>query len=388
VAQRTKDASVTEWTDTSSALRDGLARWLDALNTTSTGHDGTSAFPWDRWKLVKDCGLLRLPFESRWGGLGADLRTTMHVLEKLGEGCRDGGLSFSVATHVASTGVPLQRFGSTRLKEVYLPKICAGDAIGAHAITEPDSGSDALNMHTTAVRDKDHFVLNGNKTFISNGPVADIFVVYARTHPAGGSLGITAFLVERGTPGFDVGDPVAKMGLHSSPLSDLYFDGCRVPADNVVGRVGWGYRVLHHVMKREILYSFAISAGAMRHRLDRCVDYANTRRQFGKNIGSYQAVAHKIVEMKIGLETSRMWLYAAAEKVMTGVESTMDIAIAKLVTSENNTASALAAIQVFGGYGYLAEYGLEQELRDAVAGTVYSGTSEIQRNRIASMLGM
>lgn len=379
---------MTEWTDTANALRDGLVRWLEALNAASPGEDGTTSFPWDRWKLVKDSGILGLPFDQRWGGLGTDLRTTMYVLEKLGEGCRDGGLNFSVATHLASTGVPLQRFGTTRQKDTYLPRVCSGDAIGAHAITEPDTGSDALRMRTTATRDGDHFVLTGNKTFTSNGPIADLFVVYAKTHPAGGSLGITAFLVERGTPGFDVGGPVAKMGLHGSPMSDLYFDGCRVPADNVVGRVGGGYRVLDHVMKWEILCSFAISAGTMRHRLDRCVEYANTRRQFGSRIGSYQAISHKIVDMKIGLETSRKWLYDAAEKVMAGTDSAVDVAIAKLVTSESNTASALAAVQIFGGYGYLSEYGLEQQLRDAVAGTVYSGTSEIQRNRIASLLGM
>jgi alkylation response protein AidB-like acyl-CoA dehydrogenase len=379
---------VTDWTDTANALRDGLERWLDAINATSARRDEAGPFPWDKWKLVKDSGILRLPFDQEWGGLGTDLRTTMSVLEKLGEGCRDGGLNFSVATHLASTGVPLQRFGTPRLKAMYLPRVCAGDAIGAHAITEPESGSDALFMRTTATRDGDEFVLQGNKTFISNGPVADLFVVYAKTHPAGGSFGISAFLVERGTPGFEVGGPVAKMGLDSSPLGDLYFDDCRVPAGNIIGRVGGGYRVFDHVMKWEILCSFAISTGAMRHRLDRCVAYANARHQFGNKIGSYQAISHRLVDMKIGLETSRKWLYEAAGKVMAGVDSAMDIAIAKLVTSESNTASAMAAIQIFGGYGYLAEYGLEQDLRDAVAGTVYSGTSEIQRNRIASMLGI
>jgi alkylation response protein AidB-like acyl-CoA dehydrogenase len=378
----------TEWTDAANALREGLASWIDALNTPSVHRKDTGVFPWAKWKLIKESGILQLPFERRWGGLGMDLRTTMDVLEKLGEGCHDGGLNFSVATHLASTGVPLQRFGSARLKETYLPRVCAGDAIGAHAITEPDSGSDALRMRTTATRDGDHFVLRGSKSFISNGPIADLFVVYVKTHPAGGSLGITAFLVERGTPGFEVGDPVAKMGLHSSPLGEAYFDDCRVPAANVVGRIGGGYRVFDHVMKQEILYTFAISAGSMRHRLDRCVAYANTRSQFDHKIGSYQAIAHKLVDMKIGLETSRKWLHDTAEKVMAGADSTMDVAIAKLVTSENNTASAMAAVQIFGGYGYLAEYGLEAELRDAVAGTIYSGTSEVQRNRIASILGV
>jgi alkylation response protein AidB-like acyl-CoA dehydrogenase len=243
-------------------------------------------------------------------------------------------------------------------------------------------------MLTRAERDGDEFVLRGSKTFVSNGPVADLFVIYARTHPDGGPLGITAFLVERDTPGFEVGNAIPKMGLKTSPISELFLDDCRIPVSHVVGRVGGGFLVLDYVMKREILCSFVVNAGEMQYRLDRCIDYARTRMQFGNPIGSYQSVANKIVDMKIQVDTARKWLYDTATKLEAGENVTVEIAIAKLLTSRANVATSLDAVQIFGGNGYMVEYGLEKDVRNAVAGTIYSGTSEIQYNRIASMLGV
>ncbi|MEV8631395.1 acyl-CoA dehydrogenase family protein [Streptosporangium sp. NPDC051023] len=377
-----------EWTADQVELRKGLARWSEALNVGHVDLDEEASFSWDKWKLVQQTGILGLPFDERWGGLGQDLITTMYVLEGLGESCRDGGLSFSVTTSMASTGVSLERFGSAELKDRYLPKVCSGDAIGAHAITESEGGSDALHMLTTAERDGDHWVLRGSKTFVSNGPIADLFVIYARTRPGRSPLGVTAFLVERDTPGLELGKPIKKMGLRTSPMCELFLDDCRVPASQVVGRVGGGFLVLDHVMKREILFSFIVNVGEMQHRVNRCVQYAKTRTQFGKPIGSYQAVANKIVDMKIQMETARKWLYDTGERLVRGQNVTTDMAIAKLVTSESNLASSLAALQIFGGNGYTAEYGLEKDVRNAAAGTIYSGTNEIQYNRIASMMGL
>ena len=370
------------------ALRAGLAEWCDALSAGHLEYDANGVFPWDKWKLIQECGILRLPFEECWGGLGQDLRTTMYLLEGLGYGCRDGGLNFSVSTHLVSTGIPIQAFGSAELQARYLPGICAGETIGAHAITEPDGGSDALAMRTRARRDGEHYVLNGSKTFVSNGAVADLFVVYARTHPDAGPLGLTPFLVEGGTPGFQISNPISKMGLRTSPLTELFFHDCRVPAGNVIGRPGGGFIVLDHVMKWEILCSFVINLGEMEHRLERCINYARTRTQFGAPIGSYQAISHKIADMKVGVEVTRKCLFDAADAVTHKRDATIDVAIAKLVASEHNLASASAAVQIFGGNGYLVEYGLEKDVRNAFAGTIYSGTSEIQRNRIASMLGL
>jgi alkylation response protein AidB-like acyl-CoA dehydrogenase len=379
---------MTDWTAEQRARRAALAPWLEKLDAGHVERDAAAAFSHDGWRILARAGVLGLPFEEKWGGLGQSLLTTMYVLEGLGEGCRDAGLNFSVCTHLVSTGVPLQHFGSPALKERYLPRLCSGELIGAHAVSEPDSGSDALAMRTRAVRDGDDYVLNGSKAFVSNGPVAGLFTVYARTSDRPGPLSVTAFLVERDTPGLRVGAPVAKLGLRTSPLGELSFEDCRVPASRVLGRPGGGFLVLDHVMRREILCSFVVNAGEMRHRVARCVEYARTRTQFGRPIGSYQAVAHKIVDMEIGVETARHWLYGTARRMAAGENVTRDIAMAKLVTSEANVASALAAVQVFGGNGYMAEFGIEAELRNSVGSTIYSGTSEIQRNRLASLLGL
>jgi len=370
------------------ALRDGLAPLLAELDAGHIERDAAAEFPREAWRHLAAAGLFALPFDEQYGGLGQCLTTTMYVLEGLGEGCRDAGLNFSACTHLVSVGVPLHRFGSEALKERFLPGVCTGEVIGAHAISEPDSGSDALAMRTRAVRDGDAYVLNGSKAFVSNGPVADVFTVYARTSDRPGPLSITAFLVDGDTPGLTRGRPLAKMGLRTSPLCELFLDDCRVPADRVIGRPGGGFLVLDHVMRWEILCSFVINAGEMKSRLDACVQYATTRTQFGQAIGTYQAVSHKIVDMATDVETSRRWLYETARRMSAGENVTRDIAMAKLVTSEANVASALAAVQIFGGNGYMTEYGIESQLRNAVAGTIYSGTSETQRNRIAALLGL
>jgi len=379
---------VLDWSEDQQDLRAGVRQWCDALNVGGPERERAATFDRDAWKLVRGSGVLGLPFGTEWGGLDQSLLTTMYVLEEFGRRCHDGGLCFSVTTHLVSAGVPLQRFGSRALKDRYLPGVCDGSTIGAHAISEPGSGSDALNMRTTAVRRGDHWVLNGSKTFVSNAPVADVIIVYARTDPDAGPLGVTAFLVETTTPGLSVGGSIEKMGLRTSPFAEVFLDDCVVPATNVVGRVGSGFLVLDHVMKWEILCSFVVNLGQMRHRLERCVDYARTRVQFGAPIGSFQSVANRIVDMRTATETAAKWLYDTAERMERGHNVTTDIATSKLVASQANVDTALAAIEVFGGNGYTTEYGLEAELRNAVPGVIYSGTSDIQRNRIAKMLGL
>jgi L-prolyl-PCP dehydrogenase len=380
--------AVIEWNEEQRAFRAAIEELGPALDEDHLERDANGEFAEAAWKRLRETGLLGLPFGEQQGGLGKDLLTTMYVLEGLGYACRDGGFSFSVSTHMVSTGVPLQRFGSAELKERYLPRICDGTIIGAHAITEPSGGSDVMAMRTTAVRDGDDYVLNGSKSFVSNGPMADVMVVYARTGKQGSPAALTAFLVDRDTPGFTVGKPVSKMGLRTAPLSELFFDDCRVPAANVIGSPGSGFLIMDHVMKWEILCSFIINVGEMQHRLERCIEYARSRVQFGQQIGSFQSVANKIVEMRIAADNSRKWLYDTAAKLQRGEDVTVDLAISKLIASEGNINSALAAIQVFGGYGYTTEYGLEKDLRNAVAGTIYSGTSEVQRQRIASTIGL
>lgn len=377
-----------DWSAEQRALRKGLECLGDELSDGHLAREADMRFPEGPWKVLRGSGLFGLPFGARWGGSGQDLLTTMYVLEGLGLVCRDPGLNFSAVTHMVSTGVPIQRFGSRRIKDVHLPGVVEGRTIGAHAISESEAGSDALAMTTRAVPDGDGYVISGAKAFVTNGPVADQFVVYARMGSGGGPLGLTAFLVGARTPGLRVGPPMEKMGLRTSPLSELTLDRCWVSRENVIGRPGAGFLILDHVMRWEVLCSFVTTVGEMQHRLDRCVEYTRTRSQFGAPIGSFQAVSHKIVDMRIGVDTARQWLYRTAERMTRGEDVTADVAMAKLVTSENNISSALAAVQIFGGNGYLSESGLEKDVRAAVAGTIYSGTTEIQRCRVAAVLGL
>ncbi|MGW7065665.1 acyl-CoA dehydrogenase family protein [Streptomyces sp. NPDC054855] len=377
-----------QWNEDQRALRDAALGLGKPLSAGYLERDAGGEFPREQWRLLAESGLLGLPVDGAWGGLGQDLTTTMHVLEGLGEGCRDTGLSFSACTHLISTCLPVDRFGSDALKEHVLTAAAAGELIGAHAISEPEAGSDMLALRTRAEHDGDDLVINGHKAFVTNGPVADLYVVYVKTDPGAGAFGITAVVVERDRPGLTIGRPMQKMGLRSSPLGELFFDDCRVPARNVLGDVGSGFAIFDHVMKWEVLCSFAVNVGEMQHRLERTVDYVRSRRQFGRHIGSYQSVAHRVVEMRMAVDTARRALYDAAVKVQRDEDATVDVAIAKLLASEGNLSSAVNAVQIFGGYGYMTEYGLEHDVRSAMAGTIYSGTTDIQRNRIASMMGL
>ncbi|WP_026421292.1 acyl-CoA dehydrogenase family protein [Actinokineospora inagensis] len=377
-----------DWNEDQKLFRNTIEDLGPVLSDGHIEADQNGEFSRPKWDKLAASGLFGLPFDERFGGLGQDVPTTMYVLEGLGHANRDGGLSFSASTHLASTGTPLNRFGKPAVKERLLPAVCAGELIGAHAITEPDFGSDAMSMQTTAVADGDHYILNGNKAFVSNGPIADLIVVYARTDTAGTANGISAFLVERNTPGLSFGTPMKKMGLRSSPLCELFLDNAHVPAENMLGRPGNGFLVLDHVMKREILYGFAINLGEMQHRLEETIRYARERKQFGSPIGSFQAVQHRVVDMLISTENSRRWLYETGRKLALGKDVTTDVAITKLIVSEAALATALHTVSVFGGYGYMAEYGFEKDVRNAVAGTIYSGTTEIQKSRIAAMLGL
>jgi alkylation response protein AidB-like acyl-CoA dehydrogenase len=364
-----------------------VAPWADDLNMDTAELDSRGEFPWEKWKIIRRCGILSVPFERQYGGGGRSLVEAMRSLEGLGYTCRDAGLNFSTSTQIVSVGIALQAFGGQDLKSRFLPSIISGDLITAHAITEPANGSDATNIATTARRDGDDYVIDGSKMFITNAPIADLFLVYVRTGSPG-PFGLSCFLVERDSPGLKIGEPLDKMGLRTSPLSEVAFAGLRVPPTRRLGQEGAGFLILDYVMKREILFSFSIVLGEMTHRLERCVRYAKSRQQFGRPIGDFQAVSHKIADMKIAVETSRKWLYDTGTKVENGEEASIDVAASKTVVSEANLRTALDAVQIFGGAGYLTGTGIEPDVRNAVGGTIYSGTSEIQRNRIASLLGL
>jgi alkylation response protein AidB-like acyl-CoA dehydrogenase len=377
-----------EWTDEQKSLRKSVNQYFEALNAGHIEDDAAENFNRDKWNLIRESDVLRIPFNEEWGGLGHDALTLVYVLENLGYGCRDAGLLFALATQLVSAATPIQKFGSDDLKERYLHRLIDGEIISAHAISEPSAGSDAMAMITTATEDGDSFILDGSKIFITNGPIADVITVYAKQDTGGGAAAITAFLVETDTPGFNVGEPFPKLGLNTCPFCQLEFRDCRVPKEQMVGKPGAGFFILEHVMNWEILCIFMMMVGEMQWRMEACIDWAKKRSAFDSPIGSNQYVAGKIVDMKIGLENSRKHLYDTARRFAKGRSVTTEISMAKLITSEANLQSALSALQIFGGRGYMKEYGIEKSLRDAVGAPIYSGTNEMQRVRIASMLGL
>lgn len=358
------------------------------LNHDLIEYDKYGKFAREAWKKCADFGVQGLPFPKAYGGHDQDILTTMLVMEGLGYACKDSGLIFGINAQMWSVQMPILAFGSEQQKTKYLTKLCSGEWIGAHGMSEPGSGSDAFSLSTTADLQGDYYVLNGAKTFVTNGPVADVFVVFATVDKSRGFMGVTGFIIERDFPGFRVSKEISKMGLKTSPMSELIFEDCKVPVSNRLGRVGAGAAIFNDSMEWERSCILASYLGGMERQLETCVQYAKERRQFNKPIGKFQSVANKIVDMKVRMETARLILYKVAWLKKTKGSAPMEAAIAKLYMSESWVKSCLDAIQLHGGYGYMTEFEVERDLRDAVGGTLYSGTSEIQKNIIARYLGL
>jgi alkylation response protein AidB-like acyl-CoA dehydrogenase len=350
--------------------------------------DREGAFWREAWTRYAELGIQGLPVPEDLGGGGADVVTTMLALEALGYACRDGGLVFSLSAHMWTSEIPLWVHGTPAQRERWLPGLCDGTFIGCHTITEPDAGSDAFAMRTSAIPAEGGWILNGRKTFITNAPIADLFIVFARIGEAIGPFGVTAFLVPAGTDGLGVDPPARKMGLRTSPMADVVLDGCFVPSDAVVGKPGRGAEVFTTSMTWERACIMASQVGAMRRTMETCVAYARSRTQFGQPIGRFESIADKIANMKIAVEASRALVLRTGWLMDHGYDSTVEAAVAKAFVSEASVRTHLDAVQVHGGYGYLTEFELERDLRDALGGTIYSGTSEIQRRIIARGLGL
>jgi len=377
-----------DWTDDHLSLRRGAVEFASRRLTEGVpARDREEIFPRELWDACAEFGLQGLLVPSEWNGAGHDLLSAVVVLEGIGYGARDNGLVFSVAAHVASCEGPLHEFGSEAQKEEWLPRLADGSVIGATGITEPDSGSNALALGTTAVQSQGDWILDGSKTFVTNAPIADLFVVYARTGGSG-FAGITCFLVPRGTDGLTVGPAIEKMGLRTSPMAQVFLESCRVPASAVVGGVGSGAMVFNRTMDVERLLVMAPAVGVMERLLERCVTHARQRTAGAVPIGKHQSISHRIADMELELEAARLLLYRAAGQRMRHGTATRESALAKLAISEAYVACCRSAMQIFGGYGYMVEYEIERELRDALATTLYVGTSEIQRNLIAGLRGL
>jgi alkylation response protein AidB-like acyl-CoA dehydrogenase len=371
-------------------LRDSIVRFArGALNDEAAARDRAEVFSRDLWRQCATVGLQGLPAPEEYGGSAADPLTCAIALEALGYGCRDGGLVFSLCAHILACVVPVWKHGSEAQHRRYLRGLCDGTLVGAHAITEPESGSDTFAMRTRAERADGGWRLNGNKTFVSNGPVADVVVAFAITDPNKGFHGgVTAFLVERGTPGFSSGQGFEKMGLRTSPVGELVFVDAWLPEEAVLGSVGAGASVFATAMEWERTLLVAAHVGTIERLLESSIAYARTRSQFGQAIGKYQGVAHRIADMKVHLEAARLLVYRAATRLLTKRSASLDASITKLFVSESLVKAALDTIQLHGGNGFMVEYEVERALRDAVGSTIYSGTSEMQRNIIARWMGL
>jgi alkylation response protein AidB-like acyl-CoA dehydrogenase len=352
--------------------------------------DVSGSFDRAVWSAVGEFGLCGLPIPEEYGGSGADIVTTCLAFEALEEGGRDSGLLLSLGAHVCIGAAPIWLHGSDDQKRAYLPKLCSGEWIGAFAITEPDAGSDAAGIKTIARRDGDSWVLNGSKTFITNGPIADVVNVVAVTDPdAPSGNRMSCFIVERGNPGMHVGKELDKMGNRSSPTSELHFTDCVVPAHAMLGPEGSAlWKVAFECFDWERCVMVASGIGGMEAQLAGCVEYVKSREAFGKPIAEFQMVQDKLARMRVNANAARWLLYHAAWLKQEGLPHQMEASIAKYFVAEAAMQNALEAVQIFGGYGYIKEFPVERSIRDAKLASIGGGTSEIQKIIIArTMLG-
>jgi alkylation response protein AidB-like acyl-CoA dehydrogenase len=358
------------------------------LNPGIAERDRTGSFPRDLWEKCAKQRILALPFPEKFGGDGFDFLTTVSVFHALGYACKDSGLVHALASQVIC-GIQLLLFGDESQKAAFLPDLCSGKLIYAQAITEPCSGSDAFAMQTMAIKQDEQYIVNGTKTMISNGPIADNVIVFAITDKSKKAFGgVSCFIISKETVGFSKGKPLEKMGLRTLQNGELFFNDCSIPGTSLLGRVGQGMMIFNESMEWERTLIPALLLGEQERVLDECVKYAKERSAFGQPIAKFQAVSHKIAAMKVNVELGRLALYNVAYLKNQRKHAALESSIAKLFISESLKQACMEAIQIHGGYGYMTEFEVERELRDSVVSTIYSGTSEMQANIIARLAGL
>ena len=350
------------------------------------GRDERREFWREGWRRCAAFGIQGLPVPVEYGGKGFDLAVTIAAMEGLGFGCADTGLIFAISACMWTNTIPILLYGTEEQKRRYLPGLCDGSLVGANLASEPEAGSDIYGMQTRAERRGERWVLNGRKTWVTAGPVADLFVCYASTEPGKGALGLVAFLIPRETPGLRLVREIPKLGVRTAPMGELALEDCELPPESLLGRVGRGAETFHCSMEWERGAILAGALGTMRRQLERCIEHARRRKQFGQPIGKFQAVADRIVDMAVRLETCRPLVYKVGWLKAQGRDATREAAMAKLYVSDCFVKNSLDAVQLFGAAGYVTEHGIERDLRDSVASLIASGTNDIQRNVIARCL--
>lgn len=346
--------------------------------------DMKAEFPHELVGELAEMGLMGMIHPEAYGGAGADAVSFALALEEIARW--DASLALTVASHTSLCSAHIALAGNESQKSRFLTQLATGEVLGGWGLTEPGSGSDASGMKTTAVKDGDEWVLNGAKIFITQGSVGGIFVILAVTDREKGPKGISAFIVEKGTAGFSHGPKLHKLGMNSSDTTELYFEDCRIPAENLLGELGMGFVDTMKILDGGRVGIGAIACGIIRGSLEESIKYASERRQFGKAIGDFQAIRWKIVDMAVQLEAARNMVLKAAWLKDQGRPYTIEASMAKLFSSEQATKAALEAIQIHGGYGYTKEYHVERFLRDAKLLEIGEGTSEVQRLVIGKSL--
>jgi hypothetical protein len=360
------------------------------LNVENLQRDQSGEFSVALWQACADFGIQSLSVPSVYNSSGQDtpFLSAMLAMEAIGYGCRDNGLAFALNAQMWTVQLPIVQAGTEDQQQRFLPAMTAGTMIGCHAMTESESGSDSYSLQTIARKCDGGYRVTGRKCMISLGPICDMALVFATTAPELGKWGISAFLIEHGNDGFERGPVQSKMGLRTVPIGELNFHDCYVPACNRLGPEGAGVSLSTSFLEWERCCILASQLGAMERQLDECIAYAKKRKQFGKSIGKYQSVANRVADMRLRIETCRLLLYKVAWLKSEGKSATLEAAMLKLHLSESFAESSMDAIRIHGGRGFLTEYEIERDLRDAVGGLLYAGTSDIQRNIIAAVLGL
>ncbi|MBD7984667.1 acyl-CoA dehydrogenase [Sporosarcina sp. Sa2YVA2] len=351
---------------------------------TAAERDEEERFDMDIFKKMAELGLTGIPWPEEYGGIGSDYLAYVIAVEELSRVCASTGVTLSAHTSLA--GWPVFKYGTEEQKQKYLRPMAEGTKIGAYGLTEPGSGSDAGGMRTTAKLDGDDYVLNGSKIFITNGGIADIYIVFAVTDPESKHKGTSAFIVEADFPGFSVGKKEKKLGIRSSPTTEIMFDNCRVPKENLLGEEGEGFIIAMKTLDGGRNGIAAQAVGIAQGALDASVDYAKERVQFGKPIAANQGVGFKLADMATATEASRLLTYQAAWLESNNLPYGKASAMAKLMAGDTAMKVTTEAVQVYGGYGYTKDYPVERYMRDAKITQIYEGTQEIQRLVISRML--
>lgn len=376
------------FTDEQLAFRDQLLKFSqNEIAPLSEEYDEKGEFCWEAWKKMGEFGLLGLHFPEEYGGAGADVVTSCMAAEALAEGGADGGLTLSWGAHTYLCADTIFVHGNDKQKEKYVPKMASGEWIGCMGLTEPNAGSDAASITTSAVKKGDRWVLNGTKMFITNGPIADVCVVYAATDKEKRHMGISGFIVEKGTKGFGVSKTLKKMGVKTSTTAELFFDDCEIPEENLLGQLNNGFPMALQTLEWDRSALLAPFIGSMEFILKECVKYSKERVQFGRPISQFQAIQKKLADIKCFIEAARLLVYKVAWNKDQGKSlNHMEAACAKLYMGDWGMPMISEAVQIHGGYGYMHEYPVERAFRDTKLAQIGGGTSEIQRLIISKLL--